>query len=48
MLVDLEQKAEAMKNDFSEKMQKLVDEEMEKQQTKEMWKLLEACYRAIT
>ena len=42
VLVDLEHKAEAMKNDFSEKMQKLVDEEMKKQQTKEMWKLLEA------
>ena len=42
VLADLEHKAEAMKNDFSEKMQKLVDEEMEKQQTKEMWKLLEA------
>ena len=42
VLVDLEQKAEVMKNDFSEKMQKLVNEEMEKQQTKEMWKLLEA------
>ena len=42
VLADLEHKAEAMKNDFSEKMQKLVNEEMEKQQTKEMWKLLEA------
>ena len=34
VLVDLEQKAEVMKNDFSEKMQKLVDKEMKKQQPK--------------
>ena len=38
---DLERKEEAFKNAFSEEIQALVDEAMQKEQTKELWALLE-------